>query len=71
MDKLEIGTRIIFVKLLDSPATGDHPELVYAYKGDEGEVTGYNNFEGYWVKRDKWPAPFGAEIETEFIELKL
>jgi len=39
-EKLPIGTRIVFVKLLDEAACGDHPELVYAYKGDEGEVTG-------------------------------
>ena len=70
-DKLPIGTRIVFVNTLDVAACGDHPEMVYAHKGDEGEGTGYNEWEGYWVKRDAWNTPFGAEIETEFIELKI
>jgi hypothetical protein len=65
---LPIGTRIRFIKSLYGAATGDSPPCVYAEKGDGGVVTGYNNFEGHWVKWDHWPHAFGAEYGTEFVE---
>lgn len=66
---LPIGTRIRFVETLDAPASGDHPALIYATKGEMGEITGYGTREGYWVKTDSWPNPFGASIE-EFTPIK-
>lgn len=60
---LPIGTRIRFTKTLD------HPDIVLAYRGDTGEITGHGTPEGYWVKADGWPAPFGASRD-EFEPLK-
>jgi len=60
MKKLPIGTRIFFVKDLFCEASGDHPAMFFAQQGESGEITGYNNFEGYMVKRDSWPTSFGA-----------
>lgn len=66
-----VGTRIRFTKELATGATGDHPALSYASKGDLGEVTGHGCREGYWVKTDNWPTPFGAsEDEFEVVEDK-
>jgi hypothetical protein len=63
---LPIGTRIVFTKSLFAPPCEDHPSLIYARKGDGGCVTGHGCKEGHWVKWDKWDAPFGAELGTEF-----
>jgi len=57
---LPVGTRIRFTKTLIQAASGDHPTLLYAEKGTEGEITGHGCREGYWVKWDRWPHPFGA-----------
>ncbi len=62
--KLTIGTRIRFLKDLIEPPGEDHPTLLYAAKGEEGQITGYNDFEGYWVTADHYAsAPFGAKRE--------
>jgi hypothetical protein len=66
--KLPIGTRIRFLKSLYAEATGDHPRLIYARKGDGGVVTGHGSREGYWVKWDAWTsAAFGAEHGVDFL----
>lgn len=57
---LPVGTRIRFIKHLTEPACGDHPAREFARIGDLGEITGHDTKEGYWVKRDVWPSPFGA-----------
>ena len=67
MEKLPIGTKITFVKNLTEPATGDHPASLFAKKGEHGEITGYNDFEGYNVKVNGWPYSFGAVLKEEFI----
>lgn len=59
--RVAAGTRITFSRSLSAPATGDHPALEYARAGEHGQITGYNDFEGYWVKTDTWPHPFGAQ----------
>jgi len=67
---LPIGTRIRFVKSLYGDATEDSPACIYAEKGGFGEVTGYNDHEGHWVKWDAWPhASFGAVLGDEFVEV--
>lgn len=70
--RLPIGTKIRFTKLLDCDATEDHPAFIYAERGEEGEITGYNDREGYWAKTASNP-PFGAspdEFEIIYEELK-
>lgn len=57
---LPIGTRIQFTQTLEAMANEDHPAIVYATKGELGYITGHGTREGYWVKRDNWPNPFGA-----------
>jgi hypothetical protein len=66
--QLPVGTRIRFVKSLYGAASGDWPACIYARKGDGGIVTGHNEFEGHWVKWDKWPHAFGAKYGLEFVE---
>jgi hypothetical protein len=63
--KLRIGTSIRFTQTLREGATGDHPAFLYAEAGESGEITGYNDFEGYMVKTDSWPHAFGAR-RSEF-----
>lgn len=59
-EKLPIGTRIRFLKQLTAPANEDHPDLIFANKGEIGEITSHGSPVGYYgVKRDGWPA-FGA-----------
>jgi 8-oxo-dGTP diphosphatase len=65
---LAAGTRIRFRETLDAPASGDHPPLLYANAGEEGEIVGHGTLEGYWVKADGWPEKFGASVK-EFIVL--
>ena len=63
-DPLGVGTRIRFRKLLDAPANEDHPEIIYAVKGEMGTITGHGTREGYWVKSDAWAsASFGASLD--------
>lgn len=57
---LPVGTRIRFTKNLTEPAGDEHPGRLYAEKGSLGEITGHGTREGYWVKWDHWPHPFGA-----------
>jgi hypothetical protein len=67
-EPLPIGTRIKFIKTLESGPDEFSPGNLYAVKGDGGTVTGHGTREGYWVKWDKWPkAAFGAELGTEFV----
>jgi hypothetical protein len=63
--KHPVGTRIRFTRTLDEPAGSDSPARLYATKGETGEITGHGCKEGYWVKADNWPNPFGAS-EKEF-----
>lgn len=69
-EKQPVGTRIRFIKDLLAAATGDHPALQYAPKGQLGTITGYNDWEGYMVKTDNWPNEFGARIGEEFEVIK-
>jgi len=64
-NKLPIGTRIQFTKQLDAPATEDHPNIIYAERGELGTIIGHSAREGYKVKTDHWPHWFGAS-RTEF-----
>jgi hypothetical protein len=66
--KLPVGTRIVFLKTLTADACGDHPELLYAEKGQGGEVVDHGCAEGHWVVADGWPNKFGAAYGTEFRE---
>lgn len=73
MSKYAAGMRIRFLRDLTVGATGDHPPLVYAYKGDGGRITRVGGcWEGFWVKWDKWQsAAFGCEekdFEKESVE---
>lgn len=65
--RLPIGTRIRFVKTLESGPDEDSPARLYARKGEGGIVTGHNDFEGHWVKWDGWDASFGARLGGEFV----
>lgn len=67
--RLEIGTRIRFNRTMTEPACGDHPALLYAYKGEAGTITGYGTKEGYWAKTDNHPAAFGAAPHEFDVEL--
>lgn len=69
--RLPIGTRIRFIKDLREPATGDHPEFIYAEKDSLGVVTGHCEREGHMVTWDSWPTPFGAMYGTEFVQLEI
>lgn len=60
---IPIGTRIQFVKTLDSGPDDYSPGDLYAVKGDLGRITGHGTREGYWVTWDEWPAAFGASDE--------
>ncbi len=57
---LPVGTRIQFTQTLREGPSEDHPALLYASYGELGEITGHGTKEGYWVKADHWPHPFGA-----------
>lgn len=70
-EKLPVGTKIRFKMQLTEPASGDHPELLFAEKDELGEITGYNEVEGYMVKTDSWPASFGAVLWKEFEPMKV
>lgn len=68
--KLPVGTRIKFVKTLISGPDECGPGNLYARAGDFGVVTGHDCPEGHWVKWDKWEAPFGAKLGSEFVEVE-
>ena len=71
---LPIGTRVRFLKTLQSGPNEDGPGNLYARKGDLGTVVEHPNGakygpprEGHWVMWDKWTsAPFGAVLGEEF-----
>ena len=58
---LPVGTRIRFTKTLESGPDDYSPGNLYAKAGDFGTITGHGCVEGYWVKWDRWPAPFRCE----------
>jgi len=62
-DLLPIGTRIRFTKTLESGPDEYSPGNLYARAGEFGEITGHGTQEGYWVKWDAWPNPFGASAD--------
>lgn len=64
---LPVGTRIQFIRTMIEGPDEDGPARLYATKGEYGTITGHGTKEGYWVKRDCWPAAFGAAYGTEFI----
>ena len=64
--RLPVGTRIRFLRTLEQGPTEESPPLLFANTGEEGEVTGHGCWEGHWVKRDAWPAPFGAVPGKDF-----
>jgi hypothetical protein len=67
---LGVGTKIRFKRTLTSAANEEHPALEYAAKDETGEITKVGGcWEGYWVKTDSWPNPFGCESK-DFEELK-
>jgi hypothetical protein len=71
---LPVGTRIRFLRTLDSGPDEDGPGNHYATKGELGTVAAspYGPkadppWEGHWVFWDGWPsAPFGAIHGTDF-----
>lgn len=71
MNKIKPGTRIRFLRDLESCADEDGPGNVYAKKGGLGTVAlqaGLNEphgtWEGYWVFWDHWAtAAFGCEAK--------
>jgi hypothetical protein len=67
--RLDIGTRIRFNRTMTEPACGDHPELLYAYAGETGTITGYGTREGYWAKTDNHPVAFGVAPHEFDVEL--
>lgn len=59
---ISVGTKIRFTRTLTSAANEEHPALEYAHHGETGEITEVGGcWEGYWVKTDGWPNPFGCE----------
>ncbi len=67
-DLLPIGTKIEFTKSLFGSANDDHPDIVFAYKGETGVILGHDTCEGYRVKADNCEASFGA-ARSEFAPL--
>ena len=63
--KLDVGTRIRFVKTLDEGPDDYAPSRLFATKGDLGEITGHSACECYLVKTDQWDALFNA-LRDEF-----
>jgi hypothetical protein len=59
--KWPIGTKVKFPRNVESPSNEEHPHLIYAWAGETGEVVGHNDweYEGYLVKSDNSPHPFG------------
>ena len=56
------GNKIEFLHTLDAPANEEHPAIIYAEKGETGEITEVGGCrEGFWVKTDSWPNAFGCE----------
>ena len=66
---MKVGDKIRFTKTLDCGPTGDRPAMLYASKGETGEIVKVGGCrEGFWVKTDSWPEPFGAD-DTEFVKI--
>ena len=63
------NTKIRFTKTLAEAANGDHPDILYAKKGEIGILIGTGSYEGYWVTSETMPTQFGAS-EDEFEILK-
>ena len=66
---LPLGTRVRFLKTLDSGPDEYGPGNHYATKGDLGTVVEgqFPCKEGHWVTWDGWTqAPFGAEVGVDF-----
>ena len=61
-----IGSRIRFCKTLIGQANGDHPDILYASRGELGTVTGIGCKEGYMVRTDSHKTDFGAVFREEF-----
>lgn len=68
-NRLDVGTKIRFIKTLTEPACGDHPGLLYAYENETGKVLGHDVREGHWVITDSCTSPFGAILGEEFVKL--
>ena len=68
-EQLPVGTRIRFKRTLGAPANEEHPNIVYAYGGEFGEITGHGCKEGYWAEVYRWrDAPFGCSREEFTVE---
>lgn len=69
--KIPIGTPIRFTKELSCGPSDEHPALLYAKRGQLGEITGWNDRpdEGYMVRTSDWQTPFGAS-PSEFEVIK-
>lgn len=65
-NRLQIGTKIQFLKTLDCLPTSDAPAVLYAKKGQCGKVIGHDCPEGHWVVTDDCPHSFGAVLGKEF-----
>jgi len=69
---LKIGTRIKFVRELSDGPSEESPGNLYAYKNEEGEIISIGEcWEGFMVKRDSWPAPFGAQLQKDFVPINI
>lgn len=54
MFELSIGTRIKFNRELSDGPTEESWANLYANKGDQGEITGHDCWEGHMVKRNSY-----------------
>ncbi len=64
----KVGDRIRFIKKLWSGPDDYSPGNLYARRGEEGTIVEIGKcWEGFMVKTDDWDAPFGAEIDKEFV----
>ena len=62
INQIKVGSRIKFLRDLWQGPTEEMPACEFANKGEEGEIVRIGTcWEGYMVKRDSWPAPFGCE----------
>lgn len=64
-DIIPVGTSIIFTRTLGLPASEGQAALVFARKGESGEIAGYIGTEGYWVKANSGQQQFAA-VASEF-----
>lgn len=66
---LPVGTRIKFIRRIESGPDEFSPGNLYAAFGELGEVVGHGCHEGHWVKTDSWPVKFGAKFTKDFVKL--